>query len=199
MKSKTLYTDHLSDTEAREVLAALLKRHPELADEAQIIAKATLEDISVNSVVDEVDGALQAVDDIDNLNARAGSTSYGYVEPSDAAIEICEEAIEPFMQDMERRLEAGDLKGALVLCQGIVWGLYKVRKISSGGVIEWAGEDCLCEEAGSAIEKFVGQCRKKGLANKTPIFPEGFLKENTPEWASWIQTTLARLDKVGNP
>jgi hypothetical protein len=41
------------------------------------------------------------------LNGRAGSHSCGYVETSEAAGELLEEAVEPFVNDMKRYLEMG--------------------------------------------------------------------------------------------
>jgi len=39
--------------------------------------------------------------DYDDLNARAGKTRYGYAEPSDAAWELFEEALDPFVNEMK--------------------------------------------------------------------------------------------------
>jgi hypothetical protein len=49
--------------------------------------------------------------DLDDLHARAGGHSWGYVEPSEAAWELLEEAIEDLTTDMRRRMEVG-LDGA---------------------------------------------------------------------------------------
>src|SRR2546430_8612475 len=38
-----------------------------------------------------------------DLNARAGSHEWGYVEPSEAAWEILEETVEPVLDDMKRQ------------------------------------------------------------------------------------------------
>jgi hypothetical protein len=40
--------------------------------------------------------------DYDGLNGRSGSHSWGYVEASEAAGELLEEAVEPFVNDMKR-------------------------------------------------------------------------------------------------
>src|SRR2546430_12263331 len=42
-----------------------------------------------------------------DLNARAGSHEWGYVEPSEAAWEILEETVEPVLDDMKRHIELG--------------------------------------------------------------------------------------------
>src|ERR1035437_9773546 len=76
-------------------------RHSELRSEAEAIASDMLTEISPDSVADEIEEALLQFD-YDDLNGRAGSHSWGYVEPSEAAGELLEEAMEPFVNDMKR-------------------------------------------------------------------------------------------------
>ena len=62
-----------------------------------------LVEISPFSVADEVEDALLQFD-YDDLNGRARSHSWGYVEPSEAAGELLEEALEPFRQRYETEI-----------------------------------------------------------------------------------------------
>lgn len=188
MQPKLKATKSLRGHESVEVLEALLKRHPQLAAEVEQLAQKVLGAVSFEEVADDVADALKDIDDIDNLNSRAGSTGDGYVEPSEAACEICEEALEPFLEDLKRRLKIQDRSGAGVVCQGIVLGLYQVKS-AAGGVIEWAGEDWLCDEAGQAIDLVFGKEHKLGRSpgnQDRVVFPESFL-EMVPKWASWIR------------
>lgn len=137
----------------------------------------------------EVMGSLEAVDDIDNLNSRAGPSRWGYMEPSEAACEICDEAVESFQEDMKRRLKMGDRQGALAVCQGIVWGLYQARSLD-GGTVGWAGEDWLGECAAHAVGILLdrGPGRKLAKRKQKPgAFPCGFFDEKTPEWAGELR------------
>jgi hypothetical protein len=96
----------LDDAEAASVLRKLLDRHPELRAEAETIAREMLIAISPSSVADDVENALLQFD-YDDLNGRAGSRSWGYVEPAQAATDLLEEAVEPFLSDLKRYLEMG--------------------------------------------------------------------------------------------
>ena len=78
--------------------------HGELRSEAEAIARAMLAEISPFSVADDVENAVLQFDS-DDLNSRAGNHSWGYVEPSEAAQELLDEAVEPFAGDMKRYLE----------------------------------------------------------------------------------------------
>jgi hypothetical protein len=88
--------DKLDAAEAASVFRKLLDRHSELRAEVEDIARGMLAGISPLSVAGEIEDALLQFD-YDDLNGRAGSRSWGYVEPSEAAGELLEEALEPFV------------------------------------------------------------------------------------------------------
>jgi hypothetical protein len=128
--------DKLESHEAAAVLSGLLARHAELRPEAEAIARAVLGQVSMFTVAGEVEDALLQFD-YDDLNGRAGGHSWGYVSPDEAAVELLEEAIEPFVAQMTRHLDMGLETEALEVCQGILLGLYQVR--------DGAGNDILGE------------------------------------------------------
>ncbi len=70
----------LKADESAGVLRSILERHPDLAAEAEEIAKATVTDVDGEAVAEEVE---QAVLDLDDLNSRAGRHSWGYCSPLD--------------------------------------------------------------------------------------------------------------------
>jgi hypothetical protein len=84
--------EKLDNAEAASVLRKLLDCHRELRSEAEAIASGMLAEISPFSVADEVEDAVLQFD-YDDLNGRAGRHSWGYVEPSEAAGELLEEAL----------------------------------------------------------------------------------------------------------
>ncbi len=52
----------------------------------------------------------------------------GYVEPDQAAQDLLEEAVDPFVEDMKGQIRRGLGPEALEVCKGIVLGLYRVHK-----------------------------------------------------------------------
>jgi hypothetical protein len=98
--------ERLKPEEATAVLRHLLEVHPELAGEAEEIARALLQQVDYEDVAVEIEDQIRALD-YEDLNARAGRHEWGYVEPAQAAWEILEEALEPFREDMKRHLELG--------------------------------------------------------------------------------------------
>lgn len=101
------------------MLHTLLERHPELVAEAEEIARATVTDVDADFVAADVE---QAVLDLDNdeLDTRAGRKSWGYVEPTEAAWELLEEALEPFLGEVKRHIELGFEAAATAACAGLV-------------------------------------------------------------------------------
>ena len=144
---------------------------------------------SIEDVAEEVYLEITSID-LEALNERAGSHSWGYVEPSEAATELLTEAIEDRVEEMKRSLELGLLAPAEALCAGIVQGLYRARDTKSDGALGWA-VDFPAEEAGFVVEEFLKGCRactrKAAQANLMQA-----LTERTPEWAEDLERAAER-------
>ena len=114
-RKKAPVLDRLKPGEAETVLRRLLAAHPDLGDEAEQIARSVLGEVSFESVAEEVEHAVRSLD-LDDLNNRAGSHARGYTESSEAAWELLGEAVDPFLDDMQRQVELGLEAEALEIC-----------------------------------------------------------------------------------
>lgn len=123
--------------------------------------------------------------DYDDLNGRAGSHSFGYVEPSEAVGELLEEAPEPFVDDMKRRLEMGLEDQASQFCQGILLGLYGVRDGRENDILNWV-PDFPGEAAANALKvgSETGGAEQGGAPEK---------RETTPAFTGFCTWTSAGL------
>ena|SRR2546423_8738072 len=74
--------ERLKPGEAATVFRRLLKAHPDLSSEADEIARSLLRQLEYEDVAAEIEDEIRALD-YDDLNARAGSHEWGYVEPSE--------------------------------------------------------------------------------------------------------------------
>jgi hypothetical protein len=170
--------DRLNSAESEAVLRALLDRHPELVGEAEEIARAAMTDVDAETVADEVEDVILACD-LDELDGRAGRMSWGYVDPSEAAWEILEEALQPFIEQMRRHVDLGFEAAATSTCAGIVLGLYRCRDQGTERVLAYA-EDFPAEAAGGAVATLAGVSRTKhGRAWHLP----DAIVTGMPEWA----------------
>ena len=172
----------LTAEEAAKVLHTLLKRHPELHDEAAAIAAGTLGDVTYQDVADEVESEVLQFDD-DDLYSRAGARSHGYVGPDEAAQELLEEAVQPFNDKIKRCLQAGMEEQAEELCKGIILGLYRVRDDVENDVLREA-EGFAPDAAGAAFDVWSGTGIALGKSKRK--LPREFILNHAPEWASFL-------------
>ncbi len=186
-RKKASVLDRLRPEEAQAVLRRLLAAHRELRSEAQQIAKSLLSEVEFEWVADEVEDALRDVG-LDELGNRAGEHSWGYTEPSEAAWELLEERVSPFIEDMKRQSELGLDADALEMCKGVVLGLYRVRGEQGDDVLQWA-PDFPAETAAHAVATWRDGGDKKTAGRghrKQRVFPPDFVKEFVPEWEDLI-------------
>ena len=157
----------ITPVEAVGILRALLKRHPELREEAEELVELVATDVEIEDIAEEIEWAVLDLD-VDELNNRAGEQPWGYVEPSEAAWEALEEAINPFLNDMKRQIDLGFEADAVCLCHGIVLGMYRVRGKGDGRLLAWA-EDFPAEAAARAVETLAAEsAAKRGRVWRLP-------------------------------
>lgn len=171
------------------MLTELLRRHPDLRKEAGTIAKDLIDDVTVELVADDVADMVSSIG-LEELNNRAGTTEWGYVEPGEAAWELLEESIEDVRNDMQCRMEAGMLSAAERSCLGIVRGLYSARNTKSDGVLLYA-PDFLSEATAQAVSdlvEFLPQNRRRAVGKRL-IFA---VKEQAGSWVEMLQRVVDR-------
>jgi hypothetical protein len=168
--------------EAHAILRMLLERHPELCAEADALAAGLVTDVDPNDVADTVRDAILSLD-LDDLGGRAGRHSWGYTEPTEAAWELLQEAMDPFLDDLKKHIALGFEVSAVATCKGIVLGLYAVRGKNSDEVLGWA-PDFPAESAGEAIATLATESAKRHGHRWS--LPDDFVAA-VPEWAEMAQ------------
>jgi len=182
--------DRLKAEEAQDVLRRLLVAHPELCAETEQIARSLLGEVTFEEVADEIEYAVQAVD-VEDVRGRAGRHEWGYVEPTEAAREILEETVEPFIEDIKRQADLGLEKEALETCKGVALGLYRVEHGEGTPIVEEA-PDFPAEAAARAIETW----RTVSDGHRRPdTFPSDFVDQFVPEWKDMILRIVSRKRK----
>jgi len=148
------FIDGLNGTEASKVLTALLDDGTVSAKKMYEAAIKIAANIDIDMVSKRVFNALNWLD-YDDLNARAGKTRYGYVEPSDAAWELFEEALDPFVNEMKKCQQRTLPSAAKDYCIGIIKGLWRYQEESSSEICDWF-ED----EPGAFVERVVDEWKE---------------------------------------
>lgn len=185
--STTKILDRLSNEECVSLLHILLEKHPEIRPEAEQLAKDLMDSPSIEEVADGVLFRITGVD-LEALNERAGSHSWGSVEPSEAARELLEESLEDLVADMKRRCELDLVSTAETICSGIVVGLYQAKDVNSDGALGW-DPDFPAEHACYAITEFFDS--NGGVMNdnsKEKI--RSTLSNFAPEWNDMLRRAI---------
>ena len=190
------FVSHLNSDERAQVLGELLKRHPELSEEANAIAQDLIDEVSVEAVAEEAACLVTAVG-LEEVEGRAGRHDWGYVEPDQAAMDLLEESIEDMQGDMKRRFTAGKERTAEKICQGIILGLYRAGDTDSDVALEWAPE-FPAEAAAytlSILVEMVPPARRKAAGKRILSAVE----EDAGEWLEMLQRVVDRAVSAARP
>jgi len=71
------------------------------------------------------------------MSGRSGRTQYGYVDPGDAAWEMFEEALNPFIDEMKKNQKRALPAVAKAYCIGIIKGLWRFDEESISDFKDW--------------------------------------------------------------
>jgi hypothetical protein len=184
--------EKLSPEEAKDVLLRLLDVRPDLRPEVQQIVGEILAKISFEEVAAGVEAALRSIT-MDQMRDRAGRHAGGYTEPTEAALRLMEEAVQPFLDDMLRRRALGRDAEAQEICQGMVLGLYRMRgKMQSHDVLQWC-PDFPSEHARWTVRLWSGDADEAQDKRRRPAphrtLPREFVEKHVAEWAErpWLK------------
>jgi len=130
------FIQNLSVNEAALVLKDMLENDPSLMKKAYEAAVKIACDVDADSIMNEVFDSLAALDP-DDLDGRAGKTRYGYVEPTDAAWELFEETLDPFIGEMKKNQNRALPGAAKAYCIGIIKGLRMYEENSTSDFADW--------------------------------------------------------------
>ena len=184
--------ERLRPEESARVLRMLIDRHAELRPELEDLARSIVSEINLDGFVDRVERALLDID-MEELGARGGRTIGGYVEPAEAAWELLDEALQPFLNDLKRSIELGLEPQAVEQSKGIVLGLYQSdQKASNDHVLEWA-PDFPLEGAGEVVHLLERESRKH--QGKPWRMPNEFLIQ-VPKWARYFAPNRQKARKA---
>lgn len=158
----------LDDHERSAVLTRLLQSHPELGAETEALATELLTTVSASAIADEVASVLRDIP-TEHLAVRAGrQPGRGYVEPDEAAWELVEETLEPFLADLRRLGGLGFIEAAATSAAGVLLGLRQLDKPKDGTVLAYAGEDTATHLA----EQVIAEAAKLSIELPDDLVPD---------------------------
>lgn len=172
----------LSEVEKSQLLDQLLSADPQLRQQAETLARKQLAEQDSSTVADDLTAALHNCE-LEQLISRAGyHPGIGYVEAGEAACEILDETLQPFLDDLTRRATLGMTTAATDLAVGILCGLYACRDDAGAPLIEYY-PDYPDERAAQVLD----QCARLRVE-----LPVDDLLDATPLWGGLLRATATR-------
>ena len=177
MKKDDIF-DKISPNEALEILRQITKIDNGLKKKIIKLAEALFKDVDVEKICADVFYALDGID-VHDLWDRAGPKTDGYTSPEDMSVDMFEEALEPFVQEMQRLLDLKMRQEAKLYCMGILKGIYQYEKDSESEFKDWAS-DVPGESFGYILREW-----GKNRNNKDKKEMKDFIKKEFPAWSKW--------------
>ncbi len=176
MTAKESVLAALTEAERAALLDDLLAAHPELAGDAERLAARRLAATDRDAVAEEVGWSLGSLD-LDQLSGRAGyHPGRGYVEATEAASELLEEALQPHLDDIGRLARLGLPAAAQEVAAGVLLALYQYR--------DGPAEDTVMEEAPDFPAEAAGEVLHALKSAKVEL--PGGLGELLPDWSDLL-------------
>lgn len=135
--AKTDILDVITPDQAVTVLKQLAATEPKIGKQAREIAMKLVGDVDLEGVGEDVFGALDAIP-VEQVWDRSGRKRDGYVAPGEAAAQVIEEALQPFLDALRNCQQLGLTEQAKRQCMGILKGIHRFEKECRSEFKDWA-------------------------------------------------------------
>ena len=171
--------DKISAEEALEILRHLTKKEPGIAQKIKEEAERLLKKIDVEEICEDVYLGLDGIE-VEELWDRSGTSRHGYSSPEEMAVEMMEEELEPYNNQVTKYLELDMIKEARIYCMGVLKGIYKYAQESKSEFKDWA-----VDVPGECFGYLLDEWKKKTKNKKDLNEMTTFLKKKCSNWAKW--------------
>ncbi|MBW2368771.1 MAG: hypothetical protein JRH15_12890, partial [Deltaproteobacteria bacterium] len=169
----------ISPGEALEILKQISKTDKKLKKRIIELAEDLFRNVDVEAVCNDVFGSLDGID-VHELWDRAGPRTDGYTSPEDMAVELFEEALEPFLQELYRLFDLKMHQESKLYCMGILKGIYQYEEDSGSEFKDWA-TDVPGECFGYLLDEW--KKRRNNIKDKKEM--KKFITNECPNWSEW--------------
>jgi hypothetical protein len=173
----------LTPEKALRIVKRLTRKEGEIRDAVVKEAMNILTEVDVAGTAEDVFDALNLID-VQDCWDRSGSSRDGYTSPDEAAAQLVDEELQPFLDQIERYHELGMFEQETTYCRGVILGLYRYERESTSEFRTWA-EDVASECAGFLLDNWRDR-------NREPARLEAmheFIRDRCPDWAKWLKDT----------
>jgi len=179
MSRKKRHTPNVNDVRPHEqtaVLTTLAQRTDAVGEAVREEIERLLTNVDPESVAREVQLDFELID-ADTIFARSGRHRYGYTAPEEAAWQVLEETLEPYLERMKWYHAAGRDEAFDAYALGVLRGLYDVHHDSEA---EWKQHwpDNVREMFGWVLEAW--EEHRQGAAERQAMQDQ--LATSCPRW-----------------
>ena len=131
--------EHLNPSTISNILTRLCNEDEDIQKRVRQMINQLSEAIDYHEVADELFLDLEQLE-VEDVWDRANSSRYGYVSTEEAAMEMMEEALGPYREEVTNNL---NLKQSIVAqehCKGILFGLYRFENECKSEFRNWASD-----------------------------------------------------------
>ena len=167
----------LTPGQALLIVNRLARLGDEIRNAVLIEAMNVLNEVDLAATAEAVFAALDFID-VEECWDRAGASRHGYTSPDDAAAELINEELDPFLDQINRYHDLGMFDQEIAECKGVILGLYRYEQESKSEFREW------CEDiSGECARALLDDWRKRNQNAARLGEMHEFICEHCPEWA----------------
>ncbi len=173
----------LTAQQALEVVTRLSERGGKIRDAVLAEARNVLSGIDLHQTADEVFFVLDSID-VQDCWDRAGSHRDGYTSPDEAAVQLIEEQLQPFLDQAERYHELGMTEEEATCCMGVILGIYSYHHESKSEFREWSVDTPIdCAVA------MLREWRERAQNPASIAAMNEFIRKRCPNWVRYLLRT----------
>ncbi len=174
------FISNLTGEQALQILRRLADKGGSLAETVRDEAKDILAVVDIDETAEEVFFYLDCID-VHDCWDKSGPSRHGYTSPDDAAAELIEEELQPFLDQPDRYHDLGMAEQERDYCMGIVLGAYKYEHESKSEFKSWC-TDIPLEYVSDLLDRW--RARKHNPSASVEM--NEFIRRRCPEWARYL-------------
>ena len=184
MKTEHPTTDellhNLTGEQALEIVRRLAEKKGAVAQAVAATAREMLAAVEIEEIADDVFVSLDCVD-VEACWDMAGASRYGYTSPDEAALQLIEEGLQPFFDQVDRYHDLGMADQERDYCMAVLLGAYRYEEESESEFKDWC-EDMPLECAGHLLDTW----RRRTTHQKSRAAMNRFIRQHCPKWAKYL-------------
>ena len=171
----------LTSAQALKIVERLSRKDGTIRDAVVAEAMNVLADFSLDETAGEVFDILDSID-VQDCRDRSGDSPHGHTSPHDAAIDLVEEALQPYFDQAERYHELAMPDQEAAYCQAVMLGIYLYAHESDSEFRKWSA-DIPAACAGYALERW----RERNPDQAPTSTMRAFVRARCPKWANRLK------------